>query len=78
MLVTFPQKLYVTEFFQLGRFGEILVSCGDRLDQPTAVVEPGAPAQAMQAANNLNLLIIDDTSTTRTPTRSCSAATARR
>ena len=60
MLVTFPQTLYVTEFFQLGRFGEVLVSSGDRLPQPTANVAPGAPAQAMQAANDLNQLIIDD------------------
>ena len=61
MLVTIPQTLYVTEFFQLGRFGEVLVSSGDRLPQPTANVAPGAPAQAMQAANDLNQLIIDDT-----------------
>ena len=60
MLVTIPQTLYVTEFFQLGRFGEVLVSSGDRLPQPTANVAPGAPAQAMQAANDLNQLIIDD------------------
>jgi predicted extracellular nuclease len=46
MLVTFPQTLYVTEFFQLGRFGEVLVSSGDRLPRPTANVAPGAPAGA--------------------------------
>lgn len=60
MLVTFPQTLYVTEFFQLGRFGQVVVSSGDRLAQPTSVVEPGAPANALQAQNNLNRLIIDD------------------
>ena len=60
MLVTIPQTLYVTEFFQLGRFGEVLVSSGDRLQQPTANVAPGAPAQTMQASNDLNQLIIDD------------------
>jgi predicted extracellular nuclease len=60
MLVTFPQTLYVTEFFQLGRFGQIVVSSGDRLAQPTSVVEPGVPANALQAENNLNRLIIDD------------------
>jgi predicted extracellular nuclease len=60
MLVTAPQTLYVTEFFQLGRFGQIVVSSGDRLDQPTAVVEPGADALALQATNDLNRLIIDD------------------
>ena len=60
MLVEFEQTLYVTEFFQLGRFGQIVVSSGDRLWQPTAVVEPGPGAAAMQEANNLNRLIVDD------------------
>ncbi|MEJ7771278.1 MAG: ExeM/NucH family extracellular endonuclease [Geodermatophilaceae bacterium] len=60
MLVALPQTLTVTETFQLGRFGEIVVSSGDRLDQPTNVAEPGAPAQGVQAANNLNRLKFDD------------------
>lgn len=60
MLVHLPQTLYVTEHFQLGRFGQVVVSSGERLKQPTNVVLPGAPALALQAANNLNRLIIDD------------------
>ena len=60
MLATFTQPLYVTEHFQLGRFGQVVVSSGDRLDQPTAVAEPGAAANAVQTANNLNRLIVDD------------------
>ncbi len=60
MLVALPQTLTVTETFQLGRFGEIVVSSDGRLDQPTNVVEPGAEAQSLQAANNLNRLKIDD------------------
>ena len=60
MLVRMPQTLYVTEHFQLGRFGQVVMSSGDRLVQPTSVVAPGAPAIAMQAANNLNRLIVDD------------------
>ncbi|MDH3499072.1 MAG: ExeM/NucH family extracellular endonuclease [Acidimicrobiia bacterium] len=60
MLVEAPQTLFVTEFFQLGRFGQVVVSSGDRLDQPTAVAEPGSAANAVQAANDLNRLIIDD------------------
>ena len=60
MLVTVPQTLYVTELFRLGRFGQVTVSSGDRLAQPTSVVEPGAPANDLQAANDLNKLIIDD------------------
>ncbi len=67
MLVTFSQTLYVTEFFQLGRFGQVVVSSGDRLAQPTSVVEPGAPANALQAENNLNRLIIDDEANSQNP-----------
>jgi uncharacterized protein len=60
MLVRFPQTLYVTEHFQLGRFGQVIMSSGDRLSQPTNVVAPGAPALAVQAANDLNRIIVDD------------------
>lgn len=60
MLVRLPQALEVTEHFQLGRFGQVVVSSGARLRQPTDVLAPGAAAAALQAANNLNRLIIDD------------------
>jgi len=60
MLVRLPQTLVVTEHFQLGRFGQVVVSSGARLRQPTDVVAPGAAAAALQAANDLNQLIIDD------------------
>lgn len=60
MLVRFPQTLYVTEHFQLGRFGEVLMSSGSRLHQPTNIVAPGAPAIAQQAANDLNKIRFDD------------------
>ena len=60
MLVRMPQTLSVTEHFQLGRFGQVLMSSGGRLQQPTNVVAPGAAAQAMQAANDLNKILFDD------------------
>ncbi len=60
MLVRMPQTLYVTEHFQLGRFGQVVLSSGGRLAQPTNVVLPGAPALALQAANDLNRIILDD------------------
>ena len=60
MLVRFPETLYVTEHFLLGRFGEVLMSSDGRLKQPTNVVLPGAPAIALQAANDLNQIIFDD------------------
>lgn len=60
MLVRFPQTLTVTEHFQLGRFGQVVVSSGGRLPQPTQVATPGDAARAVQAANDLNRLIVDD------------------
>jgi hypothetical protein len=67
MLVRMPQTLYVTEHFQLGRFGQVLMSSGGRLVQPTSVVAPGAPAQQMQAANDLNQILFDDDLQTQNP-----------
>ena len=67
MLVRLPQTLYVTEHFQLGRFGQVVLSSGGRLQQPTNVAPAGAPAQALQAANNLNRIILDDASQDQNP-----------
>jgi len=67
MHVETTQPLYVTEHFQLGRFGQVVVSSGGRLQQPTNVVAPGADALALQAENNLNRLIIDDASQGQNP-----------
>jgi uncharacterized protein len=67
MLVRTPQTLTVTEHFQLGRFGQVVVSSGGRLSQPTNVTTPGAAALALQASNNLNRLIIDDASQAQNP-----------
>lgn len=60
MLVRFPQALTVSEHFQLGRFGQVLLSGGARLPQPTNVLPPGAAANAQQAANALNQIYVDD------------------
>lgn len=67
MLVRLPQTMYVTEHFQLGRFGQVVLSADGRLQQPTSIVAPGAPANAQQAANNLNKIILDDGSQTQNP-----------
>ncbi|HEX4976559.1 MAG TPA: ExeM/NucH family extracellular endonuclease [Nocardioides sp.] len=60
MLVTFPQELSVTETFGLGRYGEVRLSSGGRLPQPTNVAEPGPAALQVQAANDLNQIVVDD------------------
>jgi predicted extracellular nuclease len=67
MLVKMTQTLTVTEHFQLGRFGEVLMSSGGRLPQPTSIVAPGAPAQAQQQANDLNQILFDDASQVQNP-----------
>ncbi len=67
MSVTFPQELSVTEHFQLGRFGQVTVSSGGRLVQPTNVVAPGPAAIALQSQNDLNRVIIDDTLNNQNP-----------
>jgi len=67
MLVRYEQTLYVTEHFQLGRFGQVAVSGGDRLYQPTNVVAPGPEALALQAENDLNRILVDDTLQVQNP-----------
>jgi predicted extracellular nuclease len=60
MLVRFHQTLYVSEHFQLGRFGQIVMSSGGRLPQPTSITLPGPLANTQEAANQLNQIIVDD------------------
>ena len=67
MLVRIPQALTVTEHFQLGRFGQVVLSSGGRLAQPTNVVTPGAAALALQAQNDLRRITIDDADQRQNP-----------
>jgi predicted extracellular nuclease len=60
MLVTFPQALYISEFFNFDRFGEIVLTT-DRQFQPTAIFEPGSPEAAQLALDNsLSRITLDD------------------
>lgn len=67
MLVRLPQTLTVTEHFQLGRFGQLVLSSDGRLRQPTQVALPGADALALQAQNDLNRIILDDGDNAQNP-----------
>jgi predicted extracellular nuclease len=68
MLVRVHQTLTVTEHFQLGRFGQVVVSSGGRLRQPTNIYPADDPRSAgLAAANALNRLIIDDASQAQNP-----------
>ncbi|MBD2451355.1 ExeM/NucH family extracellular endonuclease [Nostoc sp. FACHB-152] len=81
MLVTFPETLTVTENFNLGRFGEVLLSSEERLFNPTNFIDPTdipsaetendenniAAVTAQQNANNLRQILLDDGSNTQNP-----------
>lgn len=81
MLVTFPETLTVTEHFNLGRFGEVLLSSDGRLFNPTNAIDPTdspssetendennvAAVTTAQTANNLNQILLDDGSNTQNP-----------
>lgn len=67
MLVTFPQTLTISEFFNFDRFGEIVLTVG-RDHQPTAIHEPGSPeAAALAGENRLNRITLDDGRTAQNP-----------
>jgi uncharacterized protein len=66
MSVTTWQPLTVTETYNLGRYGQLLLSNG-RLMNPTQVALPGDDALAVSAANTLNRLMLDDGSTQSNP-----------
>lgn len=67
MLITFQQDLYVTENYNLGRFGEISLSANSRLYAPTQLVAPGTAATQLQAENNLNRIVLDDYASAQNP-----------
>jgi predicted extracellular nuclease len=67
MLVRLPQRLAVTETYQLGRFGQVLLSAHGRLPQPTNVFPPGERAERLAARNARNQILIDDASQRQNP-----------
>ncbi|WP_169448612.1 ExeM/NucH family extracellular endonuclease [Ornithinimicrobium pekingense] len=64
MYVTYPQDLAILEYFNYGRFGEMVLGVGDgtlRQHQPTAVHEPGSPeAVALAEHNATHRITLDD------------------
>lgn len=71
MLVTFPQELVISEYFNFDRFGEIVLALPlegqDRPYQPTSIVEPGAPAIALQEENARRRITLDDGRSSQNP-----------
>lgn len=67
MLVTFTQTLYITDYFNFDRYGEIVLAW-DRQIQPTALYEPGsAEAAALVQENLLGRITLDDGRTAQNP-----------
>ncbi|HKX76848.1 MAG TPA: ExeM/NucH family extracellular endonuclease, partial [Acidimicrobiia bacterium] len=67
MRVTFPQDLFISEYFNFDRFGEIVLTT-ERQFQPTEVAEPGSPeATAVALANRLSRITLDDGRNSQNP-----------
>ena len=67
MRVRFPQTLTVTSTENLGSFGEVVLSNGGRLWQPTQIASPGAAANAVATTNALDRILLDDGRTEEYP-----------
>ncbi|MCO3512522.1 ExeM/NucH family extracellular endonuclease [Pseudomonas aeruginosa] len=67
MRVQLRQTLTVNEVYNLGRYGEVLLSSGGRQMTPTNVVAPGEQAKAMQARNDLDRILLDDSRSGQNP-----------
>ncbi len=67
MLVEYPDRLAVTDTFNLERFGEVWLSDPQVAETPTNQFPPGADADALAAANIANSILLDDSRTSRNP-----------
>jgi predicted extracellular nuclease len=67
MSVVMQDTLFVSGNFNQGRFGEVDLSVGAPLDNPTNVVAPGAPALALQDLNRRSRIQLDDGSNVQNP-----------
>ncbi|SNR78666.1 ExeM/NucH family extracellular endonuclease [Blastococcus mobilis] len=60
MLVEAADSLTVSEVYDLTSFGELTLSEGGLLVQPTELARPGPEAQAIDAENTLRRIVLDD------------------
>ncbi|HBX68125.1 MAG TPA: hypothetical protein DEH25_01720 [Chloroflexi bacterium] len=66
MLVTFPQALVISEYFNYDRFGEIVLT-SERHQTPTAEFEPGPDSIAAATAFLLDKITLDDGRSVQNP-----------
>ena len=67
MLVTLHGPLTVQQNFFLGRFGQLTLAAGGRVQVPTNALRPGAAARALARANARRSLVLDDASARQFP-----------
>lgn len=67
MAIVVQQTLTVTENYNLGRYGELVLSANGRLFNPTHIASPGAAAQAIATENSLRRILLDDGSGRQNP-----------
>lgn len=67
MSVTISQDLTVSENYNLGRFGELILSANGRMMIPTQVALPGDEARSLAASNRLRRIVLDDGSNRQNP-----------
>jgi predicted extracellular nuclease len=67
MLVTLQGPFTVQQNYFLGRYGELTLATGGRLQQPTNLYRPGADAQALNADNIRRTILLDDGSSVQNP-----------
>lgn len=67
MLVHMPQEFTIAQNYFQGRYGQLTVSPGGRLFNPTNGNLPGTPAEQI-AANNRRMIVLDDNNYVQNPT----------
>jgi hypothetical protein len=67
MLVTLSGPLTASQNFFLGRFGQVTLSSGGRLENPTNRHRPGALAQSLFSENARRRILLDDGSSQQNP-----------
>ncbi len=67
MLVRIDKPLTVSQNFFLGRFGQLTVSSGGRLEQPTNRQRPGSKAMQLAEKNARRRLLLDDGTSIQNP-----------
>ncbi|MED5619819.1 ExeM/NucH family extracellular endonuclease [Ideonella sp. BN130291] len=67
MLVTLAGPLTVSQNYFLGRFGQVTLSAGGRMETPTNRHRPGPDAQALANENARRRILLDDGSSAQNP-----------